>query len=247
MSNLKGKVAVVTGAARGIGKEIVVQLAKKGADIAIIDLNSEEANRAAKFIEEIGSKVKVYIADISNNQAAKETVDKVSNELGGPDILINNAGITRDSLILRMKFSDWESVISTNLTGAFNCLQAAAKYMMKKRWGRIINMSSVVGVKGNIGQANYSSAKAGLIGLTLSASKELSSRNITVNAIAPGYIETEMTKALPEERKKMIVERIPMGRLGDPEDIAYLVSFLCSDKASYITGQTIAVDGGIVL
>lgn len=246
--DLNEKVAIITGAAQGIGKEIALLLASLGASIMINDYsNEEEAQNLKHEIENLGSKAEVFIGDVSKATDVKSLTEKTMKEFGRVDILVNNAGITRDTLLIRMSDDDWLKVINTNLSGAFYCLQACAKYMIKQRYGRIVNMSSVVGLKGNPGQANYSASKAGLIGLTLSAAKELGSRNITVNAIAPGFISSPMTDVLPDDRKELIIKNISLGRFGSPKDVASTVAFLCSDESSYITGQVIGVDGGIIL
>lgn len=248
MTKLNEKVAIITGAAQGIGKEIALLLASLGASIIINDYsNEDEAQNLKTEIDALGSKAEVFIGDISKATDVKSLTEKTMKEFGRIDILVNNAGITRDTLLIRMSEDDWLKVINTNLTGAFYCLQACAKYMMKQRYGRIVNMSSVVGLKGNPGQANYSASKAGLIGLTLSAAKELGSRNITVNAIAPGFISSPMTDVLPDDRKELIIKNISLGRFGSPKDVASTVAFLCSDESSYITGQVIGVDGGIII
>lgn len=248
MIKLNEKVAIITGAAQGIGREIALLLASLGASIMINDYsNEDEAQNLKNEIEALGSKAEVFIGDVSKAIDVKGLTEKTMKEFGRIDILVNNAGITRDTLLIRMSEDDWLKVINTNLTGAFYCLQACAKYMIKQRYGRIVNMSSVVGLKGNPGQANYSSSKAGLIGLTLSAAKELGSRNITVNAIAPGFISSPMTDVLPDDRKELIIKNISLGRFGSPKDVASTVAFLCSDESSYITGQVIGVDGGIII
>lgn len=245
---LNEKVAIITGAAQGIGKEIALLLASLGASIIINDYsNEEEAQNLKHEIENLGSKAEVFIGDVSKATDVKSLTEKTIKEFGRVDILVNNAGIARDTLLIRMSDDDWLKVINTNLSGAFYCLQACAKYMIKQRYGRIVNMSSVVGLKGNPGQANYSASKAGLIGLTLSAAKELGSRNITVNAIAPGFISSPMTDVLPDDRKELIIKNISLGRFGSPKDVASTVAFLCSDESSYITGQVIGVDGGIII
>ncbi|MBM7854396.1 3-oxoacyl-[acyl-carrier protein] reductase [Desulfohalotomaculum tongense] len=243
---LGGKVALVTGSSRGIGRAVAVALAKAGADVVVNYAGREDAARqTAGMINEAGRKALVIKADVADAGQVKEMVDRTIKEFGRLDILVNNAGITRDNLIMRMKDDEWDAVLDTNLKGAFNCCRAAARPMLKARGGRIINISSVVGLSGNPGQANYSAAKAGLIGMTRTLAGELGSRNITVNAIAPGFITTDMTEELPAEVKKRLEERIPLGRLGAPEEIAAVVAFLCGPSAGYITGQVIAVDGGM--
>lgn len=245
---LDGKVALVTGASRGIGRAIAIELAKEGASVAINYAgNVAAAEEVQKIITDMGGKAIVIQADVSNEESATKLVDTTIEQLGGLDILVNNAGITRDNLFIRMKEEDWNAVINTNLNGVFNCTKVAAKYMMKKRAGRIINMSSVVGITGNFGQTNYAAAKAGVIGFTKSLAREMAARGITVNAVAPGFIATDMTAAMPEKAKDKVLTSIPLGKMGQPEDIASAVLFLASDKASYITGQVINVDGGMVM
>lgn len=245
MANLKGKVAVVTGGARGIGCSICLRLAELGADIVVNDLSEEGISLLLEGIKKKGQRALFVKADISLSAEAKKLIDETVNSMGQIDILVNNAGITRDNLIVRMKEEDWDQVIKVNLKGAFNCTQAAAKYMMKQRSGSIVNISSVVGIVGNVGQANYSASKAGVIGLTKSSARELASRGIRVNAVAPGFIETEMTKRLPQEYQEKLKSMIPMGAFGGPEDVAKVVAFLASDEASYITGEVIKIDGGL--
>lgn len=245
---LEGKTALVTGASRGIGKAIALRLAKEGANIAInFAGNVAAAEEVKAAIEADGGKAILVQADVSDSAAVDAMVKTVVDTFGGIDILVNNAGITRDGLLMRMKDEDWDAVLNTNLKSIFLCTKAVSKLMMKKRSGRIVNMSSVVGVNGNAGQANYSAAKAGAIGFTKSMAKELAGRGITVNAIAPGFIQTDMTAVLPEAVKESMAKSIPLGRLGAPEDIAGTVLFLVSDCASYITGQVINVDGGMVM
>lgn len=245
---LEGKVALVTGAARGIGKAIAVRLAAMGATVAVNDLAAEEVIAAAVAeIESTGGRAIGVRANVTVAAEVAAMVERVVGELGSLDILVNNAGIARDMLLLRLSEEDWDAVLSTNLKGAYLCARAAVRPMMKARWGRIVNMSSVVGIAGNAGQANYAAAKAGLIGLTRSLAKELGSRGITVNAIAPGFIVTAMTAGLPEKLRQEAIARTPVGRLGQPEDVAAAVGFLCSEEASFITGQVLGVDGGMVL
>lgn len=245
---LKDKVAIVTGGTRGIGRAIALKLADKGANIVINYRNSDkEAEELKAILEEKGVKVLTVKCDISNFEDSKNLMDKCKEVFGKIDILVNNAGITKDTLIMRMKEEDFDNVIDVNLKGTFNCAKHASAIMLKQRFGKIINMTSVVGVAGNAGQVNYAASKAGVIGLTKSLAKELGSRGITVNAVAPGFINTDMTDSLSEKVKEEASKNIPLKRLGDPEDVANLVGFLASDAANYITGQVINVDGGMVM
>lgn len=245
---LQGKTALVTGASRGIGRAIALALAEAGADVAVNYAGSEQAaEEVVQEIRKLGRKALNVKANVGSSAEAEQMTALVLEELGRIDILVNNAGITRDNLIMRMKEEEFDEVINTNLKGVFNCLKAVTRPMMKQRSGRIINISSVVGFLGNPGQANYVAAKAGVIGLTKAAAKELASRGITVNAVAPGFIVTDMTDKLSEETKASLLQQIPLARLGQPEDIAKAVRFLASDDASYVTGQTIHVDGGMYM
>ncbi len=245
---LKGKCAVITGASRGIGKCIATKFAKEGANVVInYRNNEEEALKVKQELEDLGSQVLVVKADVSELEQAENLIKEAKKEFGRVDILVNNAGITKDNLIIRMKEEDFDSVIKTNLKGAFNCLKAVTPIMLKQKYGKIVNMASVVGVVGNPGQVNYCASKAGLIGMTKSLAKEIGSRNITVNAIAPGFINTDMTDVLPEKVKEAMVTQIPLGRMAKAEEVAAVTTFLASDFASYITGQVINVDGGMVM
>ena len=245
---LKDKVAIVTGASRGIGRAIALSLASSGANVVVNYAGSEAAaHEVANEIEKMGRKAVLFQADVSDGEKVSQMVKKTLEEFGRVDILVNNAGITRDNLLMRMKDSEWDQVINTNLKGVYNCIKAVTRPMMKQRAGRIINISSVVGSLGNPGQANYVAAKAGVIGLTKSVAREMASRGITVNAVAPGFIETDMTAKLGEDIQTSLMAQIPLQRLGQPDDIANMVRFLCSDEASYITGQTIHVDGGMYM
>ena len=245
---LEGKTALVTGASRGIGRAIAETLAAQGAKVAINYAgNVKAAEEAKEAIEAAGGEAILVKADVSDPAAVQEMISTVTEAFGQIDILVNNAGITRDGLLMRMKDEDWDAVISTNLKGVYNCTKAVTKLMMKKRYGRIVNMTSVVGITGNAGQTNYSAAKAGVIGFSKSAAKELSSRGITVNMVAPGFIDTDMTAVLPEKVKEEMAAGIPLGRIGKAQDVANAVLFLVSDQASYITGQVVNVDGGMVM
>lgn len=245
---LEGKVALVTGASRGIGKAIALLLAENGADVAVNFAGSIAAAEAvAAEIEKMGRKAILVQGDVSQTEVCAEMVDKVVKELGRIDILVNNAGITRDTLLLRMKEEDWDAVLNTNLKGVFNCTKAVVKYMAKQRSGAIVNISSVVALMGNAGQANYAAAKAGILGFTRSVAKEMAARGIRVNAVTPGFIKTDMTSVLSEKVVAAMEASIPLARLGEPEDIAKAVLFLVSDNAAYITGQTLHVDGGMVM
>lgn len=245
---LEGKVALVTGASRGIGKAIALLLAENGADVAVNFAGSTAAAEAvAAEIEKMGRKAILVQGDVSQTEVCAEMVDKVVKELGHIDILVNNAGITRDTLLLRMKEEDWDAVLNTNLKGVFNCTKAAVKYMGKQRSGAIVNISSVVALMGNAGQANYAAAKAGILGFTRSVAKEMAARGIRVNAVTPGFIKTDMTSVLSEKVVAAMEASIPLALLGEPEDIAKAVLFLVSDNSAYITGQTLHVDGGMVM
>jgi 3-oxoacyl-[acyl-carrier protein] reductase len=246
MEDTLSKVAIITGAARGIGKAISKRLSQEGIAVALCDL-LDEVSATAEELKSEGANVLPLQADVTDLEAVELIVKTTLDKLGSVDILVNNAGIVRDALLVRMKESDWDAVIAVNLKGAFNCIKAVARPMMKQRAGRIINISSVMGLTGNVGQANYSASKAGIIGLTKSAAKELGRRGINVNAIAPGFIMSKMTESLPEDQKKMALNSIPLGFLGSPEDVANAVAFLVSDSARYITGQVIQVDGGLVM
>ena len=239
---------MVTGAARGIGRCIALALAQPGSTLYLNDVVlGEEADRTRQEVEDKGAVARLVEFDVADAGAVNRGVEQILQESGRLDILVNNAGITRDNLILRMKEAEWDAVLGVNLKGAFNCIKAVSKPMLKQRQGRIINISSVVGVMGNPGQANYVAAKAGLIGLTKSVARELASRNITVNAVAPGFIQTEMTEALPEATKELMLSQIPLGRFGTPEEVAQAVGFLASEAATYITGQVIQVNGGMLM
>ena len=245
--NLQGKVAFITGAAQGIGKETALTLAQKGANIAAVDVNEELLLKNSREFETLGSEYFPLALDVTIEQEVNEAVAKVIKKFNKIDILINNAGITKDSLILRMSESAWDTVLSVNLKGAFLCLKAVSRYMLKQRKGTIINLASVVGLMGNPGQANYSASKAGLIGLTKTAARELAGKGITVNAVAPGYINTEMTRVLPEATREKLEDLIPLKKLGNVHDVAYAIAFLASEEASYITGQILNVNGGMYM
>lgn len=245
---LDGKIAVVTGASRGIGRAIALELASRGAFVVVnYNGSKDRAEEVKKEIEAAGGKAEVYQCNVSDFEKCQAFIQDVIKTYGRLDILVNNAGITRDGLLMKMSEADFDSVIETNLKGTFNTIRFASRQMLKQRSGRIINMSSVVGIAGNAGQANYASSKAGVIGLTKAVARELASRGITVNAIAPGFIETEMTEVLSNAVKEASVAQIPLGRFGKPEDIAKTAAFLASDDAGYITGQVIQVDGGMAI
>jgi 3-oxoacyl-[acyl-carrier protein] reductase len=243
MRELEGQVAVVTGGSRGIGRAIAVELGRAGATVAVVARTLESAGKAADAFEE----GRPFACDVVDPVQCADLVKAVEGELGPIDILVNNAGITRDNILLRLKDEDWDAVLDTNLRGAFNTTRAAARGMMKRRTGRIINIASVVGLTGNRGQANYAASKAGLIGFTKSVAQELAARGVLANVVAPGFIETDMTAELPEEARESLFGRIPLGRFGTPEDVAGAVRFLAGPAATYITGQVVVVDGGMVM
>lgn len=243
---LEGKVAWVTGAARGIGEAIAYCLAGQGADVVLSDIESEAVKKVAtKLIDKFGIKSLAVSLDVTDGEGVENLVKKIVAELGGLHILVNNAGITRDNLLIRMSDTDWDQVLQVNLKGVFLCTRAAAKVMIRARFGKIINLTSIAGIMGNAGQVNYAASKAGVIGLTKSAAKELAQRGICVNAVAPGYIETDMTEKLPEKMKEELLKGIPLGKAGKPEDVAGVIAFLASPSSDYITGQILSVNGGM--
>ncbi len=242
---LTDRTAAVTGAGRGIGRAIALKLASLGARVAVLDIDEESAAAVAKEIESAGGTARSYGLDVGDSEAVFGVFKKIPDDLGGVDILVNNAGITRDNLLIRMSPEDWDLVMKVNLKGAFNCIRAAVRGMMSRRYGKIVSISSIIGQIGNAGQANYAASKAGLIGLTKSVAKEFGSRGIRANAVAPGFIETRMTESLPEKVREGFASQILLGRLGTPDDVANVVAFLVSGEGDYVTGQTINVDGGM--
>jgi len=243
---LDGRKAVVTGAGQGIGRAIAIRLAALGARVAVVDVNSKAADQVAREIEDMGGRAAGVTFDVTDADAVMTGIKGIVEEFGGVDILVNNAGVTRDGLLARMSPEDWQLVLDVNLTGAFNCIRAVSRTMMSQRYGRIVNVASIIGQIGNAGQANYAASKAGLIALTKSVAKELASRGVTANAVAPGFIETGMTAGLPEKVKEDYLSMILLRRFGRPEDVANLVAFLVSDEGDYVNGQTINVDGGMI-
>ncbi len=247
MMDFSGKVSLVTGASQGIGEAIAVALAQAGAEVVLLDIQKDKLEEVTERIHQDGGKAAAYEVDVSQFDGVAEVIDTVIKNHGKVDHLVNNAGITRDNLLMRMKEEEWDAVISVNLKGIFNLSKAVIRPMMSNRYGRIVNISSVVGMMGNAGQTNYSASKAGLIGFTKSLAREVASRGVTVNAVAPGYIATAMTESLPDAVKEAFMNVIPLKRFGTAEDVAQAVAFLCSDKAGYITGQIIQVNGGLLM
>ncbi len=246
--SLEGRVAIVTGGSRGIGQAISLELARRGASVLVNYRSSEQAaEEVVNQIQSEGGRAKLYQADVSDFKEAQSLIKAAIDTFNGLDILINNAGITRDTLIMMMSEADWDHVLTTNLKSTFNCSKAAVRHMMRKRYGRIVNITSVAGQMGNAGQTNYSASKAGQIGFTKALAREVAARNITVNAIAAGYIETDIWAGVPEEARQAVLSLIPLGRKGEPEEIAYAVAFLASEQAAYITGQILGVDGGMAM
>jgi 3-oxoacyl-[acyl-carrier protein] reductase len=243
----QGRRALVTGGSRGIGRAVALRLAADGADLVLVDRTGDPDGPTVHEIRELGRDCRHYRCDVSDAKQVQDLAARVTAEIGGISILVNNAGITRDNLFLRLGEEEWDQVLGVNLKGAFHCIKSFSRSMLKERWGRIINMTSVVGIMGNKGQANYAASKAGLIGLTCSIAKELAERQITVNAVAPGFIVSEMTSVLPENVQQELLRQIPLGRIGQGEDVAGLVSFLASEDSRYITGQVIRVDGGMLM
>ncbi|WP_076792937.1 3-oxoacyl-[acyl-carrier-protein] reductase [Chlorobium sp. KB01] len=243
----KGKIALVTGAARGIGQAIAFDLAAKGADIVVCDIKAEWLTETTEGVEKLGRKAYCFELDVTNAEAVNNTVNDIAAATGRIDILVNNAGITRDGLLMRMSEEDWDAVLTVNLKGTFSCTKAVSRIMMKQRSGSIINIASVVGLMGNAGQANYAASKGGVIAFTKSVAKELSSRNIRANAVAPGFISSKMTDALSDDVRQKMLDAIPLASFGTPQDVANAVAFLASDQSSYITGQVISVNGGMVM
>jgi 3-oxoacyl-[acyl-carrier protein] reductase len=244
---LSGRIALVTGASQGIGRACALKLAAGGAAVAVAARNQEKLNELVQQITSTGGKAAAFSMDVAEEDQIKSAFKSALTHFGKIDILVNNAGITRDQLVMRMKRADWDAVLNTNLTSAYLCTQQVMSSMLKQRWGRIVNVTSVFGQMGQAGQANYASSKAGLIGLTMAIAREVGSRNITCNAVAPGFIETAMTSALGDDFKEMAVKNIPLGRVGTPDDVASAVAFLASDEASYITGHVLSVNGGMLM
>lgn len=244
---LDGQIAIVTGSSRGIGRAIAERLGELGAQVAVTATSNEGAERVEQALTEAGITARGFALDVADAQAIEPFLEAVQSELGPPGILVNNAGITRDGLLMRMKDEDWEAVIETNLSSVFRLMRAVARPMMKARGGRIVNIASVVGETGNAGQANYAAAKAGILGVTRSAARELGPRGITVNTVAPGFIETDMTAELPQEQREALLSQIPMGRLGSPREVAEAVAFLAGPGAAYVTGSTVHVNGGLYM
>lgn len=245
---MEGRVALVTGGGRGIGRAIVVRLAREGARVAIsFRSNDAAAEETAKLVREAGASCETFKGDVASREDVEALIKGVGEAFGPVEILVNNAGTTRDNLLMRMKDAEFDEVIATNLKGTYLCTRAVLRGMVRGRWGRIVNISSVVGLLGNAGQANYAASKAGMIGFTKSVAREVAGRGITANVVAPGYVETELTAGLPENVKEQILGQVPVGRFGEPEEIAEVVAFLAGDRAAYVTGQTIAVDGGMVM
>ena len=246
--SLQGKCALVTGGSRGIGRAVCLELARQGARVAVNYAgNAAAAEGTVKACQDLGAEAFAIQGEVADPAACDAMVKEVLSRFGRVDILVNNAGVTRDGLMLTMKESDWDTVLDTNLKGAFQCMKAVYRPMMKQKYGRVVNLSSIVGVRGNAGQANYAASKAGLIGLTKSMAKELAARNVTVNAVAPGFIDTDMTAALPEKAREAMLASIPMGRLGQAEDVARAVAFFAGDESAYVTGQVLCVDGGMAV
>jgi 3-oxoacyl-[acyl-carrier protein] reductase len=245
--SLSGHIALITGASQGIGRTCALRLAKEGAAVAVAARNQEKLDELVSEISATGGKAAAFALDVGKEEQINETVETVIAQFGKIDILVNNAGITRDQLVMRMKRADWDAVLQTNLTSAYLCIQSVVPSMLKQRWGRIINITSVFGQMGQAGQANYSASKAGLIGLTMAIAREVGSRSITCNAVAPGFIETAMTAVLSDEFRQAAVKQIPLRRVGTPEDVAGAVAFLASDEASYITGHVLSVNGGMLM
>ena len=241
------RVALITGGARGIGRSIGLRLAREGVRIAVGDLLAEEGQQTVKDVEAAGSQAMFIMLNVTDEESAKNAVDQVVERWGRIDILVNNAGITRDKLLLRLTVQDWDAVLAVNLKGAYICSRAVLPLMLRQRWGRIVGIASVVGLVGNPGQTNYAASKAGLIGFTKALAREVAGRNITVNAVAPGYISTHMVQSLSEELQQAVLKQIPVSRFGTPEDVANAVAFLCSEDSSYITGHVLNVDGGLAM
>ncbi len=244
---LEGKNAIVTGASRGIGQAIALNLARRGANVACVSRSLDSIKETVAAAEALGRKAKGWAVDVADGAAVEKAVDEISKEFGSVDILVNNAGVTRDNLMMRMSGEDWDFVLNTNLKGAFHWTKPVSRLMIKQRAGRVVNIASVIGLIGNAGQVNYAASKAGLIGFTKSVAREVASRGITVNVVCPGFIETDMTKALSEEIRAKVLEQVPLKRFGQPDDVANLVGFLCEGEAGYITGQVLTVDGGMVM